>query len=357
MVINRKAVIVLLILLLSFSAFAVQAQDDVPEGDPIAYGDTITDELTSDAPEAYFTFEGRAGDAVDISLSADFDTYMFLFDSNGLEIETDDDSGEGLNSRMIAFELPADGSYTIRATSFSYRNQDNDDPRTGDYTLSLNIINMITVEMNSTISATFDDETQTLYFAFEGAEGDVVDFIVNSGNALDTRMVVLTPFGYEQASSDDAPGSVDPALFEERLNGDGTYIVIIEAQNPNATLNGEITVTIGMAELASLNDGAIAVSLDSDDDTQIMIFDASRGEIIRVVVDVVSRSDFASPNIELIQNEESIATVSGTRGVDYLVFDVLITFDGPVTLSVQSYSDYEAEISIIRDPEADADSE
>ena len=351
MVFNRKSLIILLVLVLSLSAFAVQAQDDIPEGDPITYGDTVQSELTDDTPEEFYSFEGNAGDVVDISMVADFDTYLFLFDSSGFEVERDDDGGDGLNSRILAFTLPEDDTYTIRATSYGYRDQDDTDIRTGDYTLSVNMINLTVVEVNSTVSATFDDESQTLYFAFEGSDGDVVDFIVNSGNVIDTRMVILTPFGWELASNDDAPGSVDPALFEEQLSGDGQYIVIVEAQNPNATLQGEVTVTIGTAELASLNDGPITVELGGDRDTQVMTFDASSGELIRVIVDVASRSDFASPFIELMQNEESIATISGARGINYLVFDVLIEFDGAVNISIQSFSDFEAEISIERDPE------
>jgi hypothetical protein len=216
MVLNRKALLIVLVLLMTVGAMAVQAQA-VPEGSPIEYGQVITSELTQDAPEEFYSFEGSAGDVVDIVMTATnngFDTYLYLFDSRGTEITYNDDGGDGLNSRILAFELPADDTYTIRATSFGYRDSSSTDIRTGGYTLALNLIDMTPIEMNSTVSASFSDEAQTLYFSFEATNGTVVDLIVNSGNSLDTSMAVISPFGYELARNDDVPGSVDPALFE-----------------------------------------------------------------------------------------------------------------------------------------------
>lgn len=353
MIFNRKVVLLVIVLVMSFGTMALQAQNDIPDGTPINYGDVVTSELTEDAPDEFYSFEGSAGDVVDISLSADFDTYLYLFDSRGVEVTYNDDGGDSLDSRIFAFELPANDVYTIRATSFSYRNSDPESIRTGDYTLSLNRIESTVVDFNSTVSAAFSAETQVLYFTFEGSDGAIVDLIVNSGNSLDTKLTLVSPYGYDQATNNDAPGSVDPALFEESLQGDGTFIVIIEPQNPNATLNGEITFTVGGAELASLDAGPVMIELGGDRDNQSMTFEGVRGEVVRVEVTVASREDYTSPTFEITQDGTTLVNLYGASGIDYLAFDFLVQFDGPINMTISAYSDYTAEVSIIRDPQAD----
>ncbi|NJL49045.1 MAG: hypothetical protein HC929_18270 [Leptolyngbyaceae cyanobacterium SM2_5_2] len=69
--------------------------------------------------QATYSFDGKAGDVVAILLdSDDFDPVLSLLNSAQEEIATNDDFGGSLNSRII-FELPADGSYTVIARSFS----------------------------------------------------------------------------------------------------------------------------------------------------------------------------------------------------------------------------------------------
>ena len=46
------------------------------------------------------------------------DTYLFLYDAAGKKLAEDDDSGGGLNARII-FHAEQDGTYRIRATSFN----------------------------------------------------------------------------------------------------------------------------------------------------------------------------------------------------------------------------------------------
>ena len=78
--------------------------------------------------DALFTFPGRRGDVWSITLVADdaggdqaADPMLELFSGEGTgtgSLYTDDDSGGGLNSRIVA-ELPEDGTYTVRVSSLS----------------------------------------------------------------------------------------------------------------------------------------------------------------------------------------------------------------------------------------------
>ena len=102
------------------------------------YGQTITGELTADAPTQSYTFRGAAGDSIYIKLTAeDFDCYVSLLDETGSEITYDDDSGGDHDSLIDGFVLPADGVYTIVVLSFDYRNSGT--VVTGDYSLTLRL--------------------------------------------------------------------------------------------------------------------------------------------------------------------------------------------------------------------------
>lgn len=90
-----------------------------------ARAETFIEEAGTITPaEASYTFEGSEGQAVTITLdSEDFDPVLSLFDSEGNEIATNDDFGGTLNSAII-LNLPADGTYTVIARSFSGRGGD-----------------------------------------------------------------------------------------------------------------------------------------------------------------------------------------------------------------------------------------
>ena len=82
----------------------------------------------------FYSFQGTAGQTLSISLnSADFDSYLFLFDPAGNIVQENDDGGTGVNSRIPDFggniSLPVTGTYLIGANSV--------DPENGAYTVGL----------------------------------------------------------------------------------------------------------------------------------------------------------------------------------------------------------------------------
>ncbi|MEM2126207.1 MAG: pre-peptidase C-terminal domain-containing protein, partial [Candidatus Methanosuratincola sp.] len=112
---------------------------------PISIGQTVSGSLSmSDCRSlvrgnSYYAdrylFSGNAGQRIAISLdSSDFDTYLYLLDSNNSVIAQDDDGGPGLNSRIPPgsgfFSLPYTGTYVIEVTSYS-------GGATGTYSLTL----------------------------------------------------------------------------------------------------------------------------------------------------------------------------------------------------------------------------
>ncbi|MDJ0708069.1 MAG: PPC domain-containing protein [Leptolyngbyaceae cyanobacterium MO_188.B28] len=66
-----------------------------------------------------YLFEGESGQTVTITMaSEEFDTLLILLDPEGEEIAVNDDYGGTLNSTIVT-TLPASGSYTILAGSYS----------------------------------------------------------------------------------------------------------------------------------------------------------------------------------------------------------------------------------------------
>lgn len=79
-----------------------------------------------------YTMYGQANDRIVLQLdSDDFDAYLFLIDDQGLSLEQDDDSGEGLNA-LIRYTLPYTGKYKVWVNTW-------DTGEAGLYRLSLEV--------------------------------------------------------------------------------------------------------------------------------------------------------------------------------------------------------------------------
>lgn len=114
---------------------AREQQQDAVEGDAIAFGQVLDGRLnrrdTQLASGEYYdtiSFSGTAGQSLTLSLeSSQFDTYLMIRGPAGVSYDNDD--ADGTNSRLEV-SLPADGVYTILATSYA-------PGETGRYTLTL----------------------------------------------------------------------------------------------------------------------------------------------------------------------------------------------------------------------------
>ena len=90
-------------------------------GGELAYGQGVSGELLFPGQQDYWTFQGRAGDAVTIVMNGiNMDSYVALRNQAGITLTQNDDvEGSGtLNARINNFILPEDGTYTIIASSF-----------------------------------------------------------------------------------------------------------------------------------------------------------------------------------------------------------------------------------------------
>ncbi|HEX8353698.1 MAG TPA: pre-peptidase C-terminal domain-containing protein, partial [Pyrinomonadaceae bacterium] len=128
----------------TFPAIRGYLEDSTPPpactSSSIGFGQTVggslasTDCRSSLRGSSYYadrhTFSGVAGQQVSISLaSSSFDAYLYLVGTAGQLLTYDDDSGGGLDSRIV-ITLPSSGTYTVESTSYSENS-------TGSYALSI----------------------------------------------------------------------------------------------------------------------------------------------------------------------------------------------------------------------------
>lgn len=92
-----------------------------------AQADTLIEEAGTIYPaQSTYTFDGTAGQVITVSLdSTEFDPVLSLLDASESEIAFNDDFGGTLNSKII-ITIPADGTYTVVAKSFSGQGGDYD---------------------------------------------------------------------------------------------------------------------------------------------------------------------------------------------------------------------------------------
>lgn len=163
-------------------------------GSVLAYNCTIT-VSPNGATQTVFTFEGTAGDAVDISavslMEDEEDSELVLFSPGGRELVRNDDGGEGFNPLIKRFLLPETGTYTLEL-----------------------------VEVFDTLSGDFDvtvTQTEALVLGSE-------DLVVTMGEDVDFEVLTLeVERGVAYSVTVVAPEPVTSSLFADFLQEGETF--------------------------------------------------------------------------------------------------------------------------------------
>lgn len=250
--------------------------------EPIACGDSVQGELTPDDPTGYlsdehahdtYEFDGTAGEVVEIAMDGlddpidpDCDTttgadpLLVLLGPEFDVIGRDDDGGDGLNA-LLNTRLPADGTYTIVATSWA--------PNLYfTYELSLSCREPLDPEpiaCGDVVEAelTSDDESgvRTIFgehnhdtYAFDGVAGEHVTITMlaerdPNGHEPheedyppgDPYLYLFGPDGQVVAQDDDSAGGLD-AMLQHRLAVDGEYVIVATSFGARETFAYELTL-------------------------------------------------------------------------------------------------------------------
>jgi hypothetical protein len=280
----------------------------ITEGTAINIGDTVTGQINSGTPIVAYTFNGRAGDPVDIRLiatSGNLDPLLIVLGPDGDEVARDDDGGEGRNSLLENFTLPADGTYTILATRFRQETGTSE----GGFELALTppgsgpaptptgpVGEGTIIAYGDVVTGAINDSTPGVRYVFPGQSGDVVtiELSATSGN-LDTLLILLGPDGNEIARNDDDGGlasGTDSAIRDLTLPANGRYSIVATRFRQEVGLSAgsfELRLISGSAPVivtpggGDLSYGQTATGEINNDNPQVeFTFAARDGDVVSI---------------------------------------------------------------------------
>ncbi|MCD4685984.1 MAG: PPC domain-containing protein [Anaerolineae bacterium] len=246
-----------------------------------------------------YTIDLAAGQLLLASLESDaFDAKLAIQDAGGMELASDDDSGEGTNS-LLAFVAQADATYTLVVSAWS--------GGSGDFVLTPNVVAPVQVEVGGSAMLTANG-AEPLYAVFAGTVGSVVNVFTMSQSDDDTQLTLYGVDGQEiEYDYDDGPG-YNSYLWCIVLPVDGFYLAEVrEVFDYDLTANVDITVEATERLYVDATPQALALSDDALG-TEVYTFDATAGTVYRIIVtsalgtgvdlELLDTGDFFSPDFE-----------------------------------------------------------
>jgi hypothetical protein len=218
----------------------------------IAYGETITGTVERSIGFVRYTFEGQAGDIIDIQMkgtSGNLDPLLILLNPQGTELTRNDDADSTTtrDSLIQGFVIPADGTYTVVATRFG----ENEGVSEGTFELTLSLTLSATpvagVGEVQSATGTITNDQPGLVFTYTVSADEVVtlELVATSGN-LDPLLIVLAPDGREIVRNDDlSADSTNSRIENLLLNERGDYSFIATRYQQSAgTTTGDFEIRL-----------------------------------------------------------------------------------------------------------------
>jgi hypothetical protein len=235
-------------------------------GTPIQYGQTVTGTISDATVFQQYTFSGRAGDTVIITmetLSGNLDPLLLLGDADLNLIAEDDDGGGGFNARL-EIVLPADGVYVIQATR--YGQGTNLGQSSGDYRLTLSSGQqtggsgglrrgglLSALDFGDTERGTLDADSLFHLFWFQARAGDQVTLRGTLGVNMAASLCLYDAAFVESRCAPDG------RLLNTGIPADGVYFATLALSD--LSTGGAYALTLSGSTEAGTSDGGMPVPL------------------------------------------------------------------------------------------------
>lgn len=243
-----------------------------------------------------YTFNARAQQVIVFDLkSDDFDPYLQIEAADGDVLASDDDSGDGLYSRVV-FVAPEAGVYAATVRAFAGN-------ATGSYLL-LSSEDVSQLMFDEPVVVTVKaNSTSTIFFV-----GEAGQYVTITGEALvddlDTALRLTAADGSDVAYNDDFTG-LDPSLYRVELPITGLYTLSVTALGSGA---GDVRIVLMRDELPIIGADGITMRLGREAAIRDVVgVEVERGKsyLITVMAD-----EIASANLDLYAPRETYAASS-----------------------------------------------
>jgi hypothetical protein len=295
-------------------------------GTTIRLGDTLQGLLSTGEREVKYTFEGEQGEYVTITMIQvdSMDPYLRLEDARGTVLAQDDDSAGSLNSRIGPFRLPANGTYTIVATSLGGRD-------TGEFTLSLQAPVVQRTEYGQRITGELTPLESQAEYTFYAEAGTVISIDLIS-NDFDAYLTLASANPRSTLITDDDSGiDRNARIGPYVLPDDGDYQIVVSAFG---SAEGEYALTLNRVDAAPVEVGASVRTQISGDQAAYFSFEGQAGDVVDVRVDTGGQLDTAlsviTPTSRQIASADDV-----DDSLDPFVSNVILTETGTYFVSVQ----------------------
>lgn len=213
-------------------------------GIPITVGESLSAYITNGQPQR-FVLELEEGQRIQIDMergeSRSIDPYLELADEYGIPITSDDDGGQGLDSRITTF-LDA-GRYQITASDLG-------DNESGQFRLTVigegsDPLEGIPIEMGQTLdSYVTTGEEQYFILELDAEETVQIDMLRDDAGSIDPYLVLADQYGTEIAYDDDGGDGFNSQI--RRTLEAGRYTLIARDLGNSRSGPFQISVTEGV---------------------------------------------------------------------------------------------------------------
>ncbi len=255
------------------------------EATPIAYGEAVRGEITAQTSEVFYTFSGKQGDTITITMTAlqqGLDSYLELTLPDGTLI-SDDDSAGNLNSLIGPLTLPADGQYRLRATRFGGP----EGGSAGPFEIVIRPATTLPLTPNETVTVTLGPD-QPFAFLKLTAQTGTVYALTGQGLGGTTSFSIsvrdsLGSYVNQAYSPADGLALIDPLLVAT----DGTYNVTVFRQqdgpqlDPAASVRVALTLRIPETQPIAIGQ-TVSGTLDNTSPIAHYVFEGQLGELLRL---------------------------------------------------------------------------
>lgn len=375
----------------------------------LAYGETVTGQISDDESLQSWEFEGQAGEIITITMEAinladgGLDSYLQLLDPDGSVIaENDDASNATINATISSFPLTEDGTYTIIATRFGL----GVGTSVGEYELSLQLsegdspadehasdentsseeefeFNIGQIAFDEPVRGQLNTQNFAELWDFEGQEGAIISIqMTRQSNDLDTYIILIDDQGNELASNDDGlDGTASSEITGYSLPYSGLFTIVATRYGfESGTSRGEYELVMTLetgdlisepAEEAPITDPVEEApiveatpepSIVLPDQTTPLAFDQAVTNLVESP-DQVDLYEFQAVEGQIVV--VSVKRLSGELDPAVLLFDVQQTlllrnddFNGPSDARIAGYqvpADGVYQVAVIAQSEAEGE--